>query len=141
MAGLKRLGYENRITQILDDDIMVSAVGQGALGIVCRTLDDSTRGFVAALDDHMTRIAVTAERGLLRALGGSCQVPIAGRARLDGETLTIKGLIASLDGKRVIVKELSGTAARAEQLGADLGQQLLDLGAGEILTEIAQSQS
>src|SRR5688572_4533067 len=96
VAGLKRLGYSDRITQILDDDVMVSAVGQGALGIVCRSEDHSTRGFLTALDDHATRIAITAERGLLRTLGGSCQVPVAGRARWSGNTLTIKGLIASL---------------------------------------------
>src|SRR2546425_2022715 len=86
-AGLKRLGFENRITQILDEDIMLSAVGQGALGIVCRTIDDATRNLLQVLDHSPTRIPVTAERGLLRALGGSCQVPIAGRASLTSEGL------------------------------------------------------
>src|SRR5438093_443609 len=83
-AGLKRLGHEARITQILDDDIMVSAVGQGALGIVCRSGDGATRAELQVLDHFETRTAVMAERGLLRALGGSCQVPVAGRAKLDG---------------------------------------------------------
>lgn len=138
VAGLKRLGHGARITQILDDDIMVSAVGQGALGIVCRTEDDATRGFLAILNHRATRTAVTAERGLLRALGGSCQVPVAGRAKLEEDELTIKGLIASLDGRRVISKEITGHADHAEELGADLGQHLLDMGAGEILAEIAQ---
>src|SRR5207247_1465941 len=80
VAGLKRLGHVERITQILDDDIMVSAVGQGALGIVCRSSDDTARQILQVLNHTPTRIAVTAERGLLRALGGSCQVPIAGKA-------------------------------------------------------------
>ena len=137
-AGLKRLGHEQRITQILDDDIMVSAVGQGALGIVCRSADNSTRFSLQALDHAPTRTAVTAERGLLRALGGSCQVPVAGRATLVGSRLTIKGLIASLDGARVISDELSGGADRPAELGLELGQKLLSMGAGEILAEIAQ---
>ncbi|HSU87398.1 MAG TPA: hydroxymethylbilane synthase [Terriglobia bacterium] len=137
-AGLKRLGHENRITQILDEDIMLSAVGQGALGIVCRTSDETTRNLLRVLDDSSTRIAVTAERGLLRALGGSCQVPVAGRANLTGGDLTIKGLIASLDGKRVIAHELRGPADRALELGLELGEKLLSMGAGEILAEIAQ---
>jgi hydroxymethylbilane synthase len=138
MAGLKRLGHERRITQILDDDVMLSAVGQGALGIVCRAADDSTRQILQVLDHPPTRIAVTAERGLLRALGGSCQVPIAGKAGLVGNQLNIKGLIASLDGNRVIAHERSGAADRASELGMELGANLLAMGAGEILAEIAQ---
>ena len=137
-AGLKRLGHEQRITQILDDDIMVSAVGQGALGIVCRSGDNETRSKLQVLDHSPTRTAVTAERGLLRALGGSCQVPVAGKAKLDGDRLTIKGLIASLDGKRVIADELTGAAGRPAELGLQLGQKLLSMGAGEILAEIAR---
>jgi hydroxymethylbilane synthase len=137
-AGLKRLGHENRITQFLEDDIMISAVGQGALGIVCRSDDAETRRQLAILDHPSTRTAVTAERGLLRALGGSCQVPIAGRARLEAGRLVIKGLIASLDGKRVIHEEISGTSGDPAALGMELGQKLLAMGAGEILAEIAQ---
>ena len=138
VAGLKRLGHEFRITQILDDDVMVSAVGQGALGIMCRAGDDSTRQVLQPLNDSPTRTAVTAERGLLRALGGSCQVPVAGRAKLANNTLTIKGLIASLDGVRVITDELTGSPEQAEQLGIELGQRMLSRGAGEILAEIVQ---
>ena len=138
VAGLKRLGHEQRITQILDDDIMISAVGQGALSIVCRSADASTRSLLQVLDDPDTRTAVTAERGLLRALGGSCQVPVAGKAKLHKDRLTIKGLIASLDGTRVIAQELSGPADRPHELGLQLGQRLLSMGAGEILAEIAQ---
>ena len=137
-AGLKRLGHEDRITQILEEDIMLSAVGQGALGIVCRTGDETTRNLLRVLDDSSTRIAVTAERGLLRALGGSCQVPIAGKASLAGGSLTIKGLIASLDGTRVIAHELRGAGDRAHELGIELGEKLLSMGAGEILAEIAR---
>ena len=138
VAGLKRLGHESRITQILDDDVMVSAAGQGALGIVCRTGDDATRRFLEALNHAPTHMAITAERGLLRALGGSCQVPVAARARLMGVGLTVKGLIASLDGRRVIEDEFTGSPERAGELGFELGQKLLAMGAGEILAEIAR---
>jgi hydroxymethylbilane synthase len=138
MAGLKRLGHEQRITQILDDDVMLSAVGQGALGIVCRTADESTRQTLQVLDHAPTRIAVTAERGLLQALGGSCQVPIAGKASLVRNQLNVKGLIASLDGTHVVGHEMSGVADRAFELGMELGAKLLAMGAGEILAEIAQ---
>lgn len=138
VAGLKRLGHGARITQILDDDVMVSAVGQGALGIVCRSADSATLQRLQPLDHSPTRIAVTAERGLLRALGGSCQVPVAGRATLTSGKLTIKGLIASLDGKRVITDELTGEPQRSEQIGIELGQRMLSKGAGEILAEIVQ---
>jgi hydroxymethylbilane synthase len=138
VAGLKRLGYEHRITQILDDDLMISAVGQGALGIVCRSGDASTRAVVQVLDHVPTRTAVAAERGLLRALGGSCQIPVAGKAILQGQQLSIKGLIASLDGKRVVADEASGPAEHPVELGLELGQRLLSMGAGEILAEIAQ---
>jgi hydroxymethylbilane synthase len=137
-AGLKRLGYEDRITQFLDEDVMISAVGQGALGIVCRATDDSTRNLVQVLDHSPSRTAVTAERGLLRALGGSCQIPVAGKANVQGQRLTIKGLIASLDGTRVIAEELSGSAERPTDLGLELGQKLLSMGAGEILAEISR---
>src|SRR5438128_9196792 len=122
VAGLKRLGHEAHITQTLEDDIMVPAVGQGALGIICRSRDDATRRFREVLDHMPTRTPVAAERGLLRALGGSCQVPVAGRANLTGGDLTIKGLIASLDGKRVIAHELRGPADRALELGLELGE-------------------
>ncbi len=136
-AGLKRLGYESRIVQILDDDIMISAVGQGALGIVCRGGDGATTALLGGLDHPETRTAITAERALLRCLGGSCQVPVAGRARVQGTELRIKGLIASLDGQRVISHEVSGPIDQAQALGLDLGQTLLGMGAGEILAEIA----
>src|SRR5262245_27468558 len=132
VAGLKRLGRQAQITQILDDDVMVSAVGQGALGIVCRSNDSATLTTLQALDHDATRIAVTAERGLLRTLGGSCQVPVAGRATLASGSLTVKGLIASLDGPRVIIEQLTGESHQAEQLGLELGPRMLSQAAGEI---------
>jgi hydroxymethylbilane synthase len=137
-AGLKRLGHETRITEFLEDNVMISAVGQGALGIVCRSTDNVTLHFLEVLNHEATRMAITAERGLLRALGGSCQVPIAGKATLQGDRLTIKGLVASLDGRRVISDEISGSNSRPVELGLQLGQKLLAMGAGDILAEIAK---
>lgn len=137
-AGLKRLVHAHRVTQFLEDDIMISAVGQGALAIVCRSGDGPTKSVLSGLDDPATRTVVMAERGLLRALGGSCQVPVAARAKLQSDLLTIKGLISSLDGTRVIEEEMSGPADRPAELGIELGNTMLAMGAGEILEEIAQ---
>jgi hydroxymethylbilane synthase len=138
VAGLQRLGHAQRITQILDDDVMISAVGQGALGIVCRSEDAPTRSLLQVLNDPATRTAVTAERGLLRALGGSCQIPVAGKARIQGQQLSIKGLVASLDGTRLIAHEISGPVEHPHELGLALGEKMIAMGAGEILAEIAQ---
>ena len=141
VSGLKRLGHENRITQILDDDLMVSAVGQGALGIVCRTGDSRTERLLSALDHADTRTAVTAERALLRTLGGSCQIPVACKARIRGDRIHLIGLVASLDGKRVLREELDGAISDAFQVGLDLGNRLLSAGAAEILAEITAHES
>lgn len=136
-AGLNRLGYSRQITQILDEDMMLSAVGQGALGIVCRSSDTATSDTLRVLDDPVTHAAVTAERGLLRALGGSCQIPVAGHAKVAGASITLKGLVASLDGSQVIRETVDGSADRPADLGLALGHKLLSMGAGEILAEIA----
>jgi hydroxymethylbilane synthase len=136
-AGLNRLGYSREITQILDEDMMLSAVGQGALGIVCRSSDTATSDTLRVLDDPVTHAAVTAERGLLRALGGSCQIPVAGHAKVAGASITLKGLVASLDGSQVIRETVDGSADRPADLGLALGHKLLSMGAGEILAEIA----
>jgi hydroxymethylbilane synthase len=137
-AGLKRLGHADRITQVLEDDTMLPAIGQGALGIVSRSQDARTMSYLSSLEDPATRIAVTAERALLRAVSGSCQVPVAGKAWMDGSRLVVKGLIASLDGLRVIDMQLEGSPQQAHQLGLEVGQALLDRGGREILDEIAQ---
>jgi len=136
-AGLNRLGYSREITQMLDEDMMLSAVGQGALGIVCRSSDTATSDTLRVLDDPVTHAAVTAERGLLRALGGSCQIPVAGHAKVAGASITLKGLVASLDGSQVIRETVDGSADRPADLGLALGHKLLSMGAGEILAEIA----
>lgn len=141
MAGLKRLGHEAAVTQILDEDFMLPAVGQGALGIACRDQDSTTKERLASLDHEPSRLAVTAERGLLAALEGSCKVPIAGHARLENGQIVLKGLVANLAGTVMLTDEVTGSAAKARELGLALGQELIRRGAGKILGEIGQDGS
>lgn len=135
-AGLTRLGLESRITARLDPGAMLPAVAQGAIGIECRIDDAGTRALVSPLDDAATRNALAAERSFARALGGSCQSPIAGLARIEGDRLTLQGLVAEPDGSRVLRESVSGACARAEQLGEELAQRLLRAGAGELLERL-----
>jgi hydroxymethylbilane synthase len=142
LAGLKRLGQEALVTQIIDDTLMLPAVGQGALGIACRSGDNAAREKLAPLDHLPTRLAVTAERGLLLVLEGSCKVPIAGHARLQDGRITLRGLVANLSGSVVIADQISGDAgdpSAARELGFKLGKLLVERGAGDILAEISQS--
>jgi hydroxymethylbilane synthase len=141
MAGLKRLGHEAVVTQILDENFMLPAVGQGALGIACREQDSTTKERLASLDHEPTRLAVTAERGLLAALEGSCKVPIAGHARLVNGQIVLKGLVANLAGTVMLTDEVTGSATKARELGLALGQELIRRGAGKILGEIGQDGS
>jgi hydroxymethylbilane synthase len=142
LAGLKRLGQENLVTQIIDEALMLPAVGQGALGIACRSGDSAVREKLAPLDHLPTRLAVAAERGLLAVLEGSCKVPIAGHGKLQEGRIALRGLVANLSGTIVIADEISGdagNAAAARELGLKLGKQLVARGAGNILAEISQS--
>jgi hydroxymethylbilane synthase len=134
-AGLRRLGWESRIAETLPPDLMCPAVGQGALGIETRDEGDAAR-ICAALDHASTRAAVTAERALLAALGGGCQVPIGAYGRVDGERLDLMAVVASPDGTSLIRREASGSAAHAAPIGQQLGAVLLDAGAREVLQAV-----
>jgi hydroxymethylbilane synthase len=138
LAGLRRLGRESVVSQVLDEALMLPAVGQGALGIACRSDDAATGDRLAPLDHAPSRIAVTAERGLLTALEGSCKVPIAGHARLQEGRVHLKGLVGNLSGTFVVTAEMTGDPDKARDLGIALGQELIRCGAGAILAEIAQ---
>jgi len=138
LAGLRRLGKESVVSQVLDPDVMLPAVGQGALGIACREDDDETKRRLASLDHEASRFAVTAERGLLAALEGSCKVPIAGHARLVDGKIVLRGLVANLSGTVVVTDEVSGATGNARELGLTLGQELIRRGAGDILAEISR---
>ncbi|MDY6881690.1 MAG: hydroxymethylbilane synthase [Desulfatiglans sp.] len=134
-AGLKRLGFENRITTILGDADVLPAVGQGALGLEVRSDDDRTIGLVETLNHGPTEIAVKAERAFLEELQGGCQVPIAGFALSSGEELRLQGMVADLEGDRLIRDEIRGSTREAEEIGVKLARKMLDSGANEILKE------
>ncbi len=136
VAGLKRLGFENRIRARLDPELSLPAVGQGVVCIECRANDVATHAFLAALEHSGTRICVRAERAFNAALEGGCQVPIGGYAELHGERLYLRGLVGDPDGSRVIRDEIEGPATQAEQLGAQLAEKLLARGARAILDKV-----
>jgi len=135
-AGLKRLGFDDRIQSHLDPGFSLPAIGQGAVGIECRIDDDFINELIAPLNHPATRTRVLAERAMNLRLEGGCQVPIAGYAELDGETLLIRGLVGRPDGTEMIRGEIAGRADEAEYLGTTLADDLLARGAGDILKEV-----
>ncbi len=132
-AGLRRLGLDAHATQVFAPEEMLPAVAQGALALEARADDAETLARLAPLDDGATRVRVDAERGLLRRLEGGCQVPIAGHAQVEGGTVTLRALVASVDGTRVIRGERTGPAGAAVAVGEALAEQLLSQGAAELL--------
>lgn len=135
-AGMIRLGWENRITQILPPDLLLPAVGQGALGIEIRVEDEALNSLVAPLHHDETASAVRGERALLRFLEGGCQVPIGTYGRIEGKTFFLDAMIGSLDGKRIVRGSINGDPKESERLGIELGQKLLAEGGKAILDEI-----
>lgn len=135
-AGVKRLGHEERITEKLPVDISLPAIGQGAVGIECRTDDEVTNRLLDNLDHYETSVCVRAERAFLKKLEGGCQVPIAAYARLIEGKLSIEGLVGSIDGKILLRETLSGGPEDPEKLGTELAEILLSKGAKEILDEV-----
>lgn len=139
-AGLTRLGLEARIGTLLDPGVSLPAVGQGVIGIECRSDDAAVREAVGVLNDSAAHAAVTAERAFARRLGGSCQSPIAAFAELDAEgRLTLRGLVAEPDGSKVIRDSAAGSAAQPEALGDRLAERVLAAGAGELLERLARA--
>lgn len=130
-AGLLRLGMKRTATHVLSIDASLPAIGQGILGVETRVNDEATNALVRRLDDPAARAAAEIERAFLRRLEGGCQVPIAGHARVRGDEVTFKGMVSSLDGRRVFEGTRAGKA-RAE-LGTELADELLAAGAKEIL--------
>jgi hydroxymethylbilane synthase len=134
-AGLKRLGWEKRITELLPAEIMCPAVGQGALAIETGH-QGAGREACAGLEDANTRAAVTAERGVLAALGGGCQVPIGAYAIAAEGHLQIQAVVIAPDGTEVVRGQADGAMAEAAHLGGALGAELLDRGARKILDAV-----
>jgi len=137
-AGVRRLGWEDRITEMLSPEISLPAIGQGAIGIETRADDGETNGLIAFFDHRETSLAVRAERGLLKRLEGGCQVPIAayGTIGRDGEEITLTGLVASIDGKTIIKDSMTGSVGDPEGLGVALAESLLGQGAWDILKDL-----
>ncbi|HYH68394.1 MAG TPA: hydroxymethylbilane synthase, partial [Urbifossiella sp.] len=133
-AGLVRLGLADRVTEVLDATWMLPAVGQGAIGLECRSDDADTIDAVLALTDADTFARVTAERAMLAALGGGCLVPIGTTSSIDGGTLTIRGMVLTPDGRRKVSATHAGPADAPLATGQELAAMLLAEGAGELLT-------
>ena len=137
VAGMKRLGFEDRITETIPPEIMLPAIGQGAVGIECRREDPEINALVARLDHKETSIAVRAERAFLLRLEGGCQVPIAAYARLmPYGKLRMDGLVGDPSGEKIIKDVIEGDPADAESLGVRLAVSLIRQGAGEILARV-----
>ncbi|MDU9050315.1 MAG: hydroxymethylbilane synthase [Candidatus Electrothrix sp. Rat3] len=140
-AGLNRLGMQRRITALFTPEQMLPAIGQGSLGIELRITDSELLEGMQFLHDQETATAVAAERAFLLRLEGGCQVPIGGFATVAGDTITLTGLIASLDGKTILKEHLSGMATDAEKIGVTLAETLLDRGGKAILDEVYANEN
>jgi len=139
-AGLERLGWQDRVSEILTQEIMVPAVGQGFLAIVTREDDSRTRSLVEALEDPRARVAAECERGFLAALGGGCQVPAGALAQCIDNQVVIEGIIASPDGIHVYRGNHQGRKASAAAIGKRLAVDLLDQGGDRIIARARAQQ-
>ena len=135
-AGLKRLGFESRIHQIIPSEISLHAVGQGALGIECKSDDKKVLEIINVLEDKPTSQRCLAERAFLRDLEGGCQVPIGVNSNIDNGLLYLTGMVASLDGERLIKDQVIGNINDPELVGIELAEKLKLQGADKILSEI-----
>ena len=135
-AGVKRLGLTEYVKEVISDELSLPAIGQGALGIECRIEDKEMNEILQFLNDEDTSLCVRAERAFLRVLEGGCQVPIGAYAKISDNKLIIKGLVGSLDGKKVIKETISGDKYDSEALGETLAKIILERGGKSILEEI-----
>ena len=138
-AGIKRMGWMDRVTEAIPYEICLPAIGQGAIGIEARRDDKETNEIIRFLHHPETASCVLAERALLKKLQGGCQVPIAAHGEIEQGQLRLEGLVASVFGDRVIRDRVSGPVIEAELLGVRLAERLLSAGADEILNEIYQT--
>ena len=132
-AGVHRLGLGNKVSQLVPFEIILPAVGQGAVAIEIRSDDSKTANAVKKLNHHPTHICITAERAFLRRLEGGCQVPIGAMAKISDDGLTLEGLVGSLDGTVIFRERATGDVNEAESLGTQLADALIEMGARELL--------
>jgi hydroxymethylbilane synthase len=135
-AGLLRMGFEERITSVLTPEQSLPSVGQGALGIECRTGDERVEQLLAPLLDQDTSLRVRTERAMNTRLNGGCQVPIAGYAELEGDTIRMRGLIGYPDGSALYRSEQRGPVSDPEALGVAVAEDLLAQGGGKVLSAL-----
>ncbi len=135
-AGVKRLGLSENVTEYIEPEISLPAIGQGALGIECRMDDREMNEMISFFNHSESRTCVTGERALLRKLEGGCQVPIACYGRINNGKLSLIGLVGSVDGSRIIKDSIEGAPSEAERLGVTLAERLLKQGADVILKEV-----
>ncbi len=140
-AGLKRLGYEHRIQELLDTGVSLPAMGQGAIGIETRVADKRVSDLIAPLNHEPTAIRITAERAMNARLEGGCQVPIGGYAELDHGVILLRGLVGRPDGSEIVRGDISGRPEEAEEIGYVLADDLLSRGAKQILKDVYGSGS
>jgi hydroxymethylbilane synthase len=135
-AGLDRLGWSNRISEVLSPEVCMPAVGQGALGVQARLKDAEIADALAPLDDFETRQSIVAERSLLGTLGGGCQVPLGAWARMERGELVLDAVVCSPDGSQHVRQRATAPADQARELGQRVAQLLIESGAREILEEV-----
>jgi hydroxymethylbilane synthase len=139
-AGMKRLGVEDRISAALPFEVCVPAPGQGIIAVEIRSDDADTRQIVSRLHDTVSGVALRAERALVEAVGGGCQLPLGGIAVETDDGLEMRAVVMSLDGRRVVRAHRRGTMTDPEGLGRQLGDELVAAGAAEILEEARRGQ-
>ncbi len=139
-AGIRRMGLENKITEYLDPDRILPAVGQGALCIEIRSDDSENLQLISGLDHNPTRLAVSGERAFLNRLEGGCQVPLAAYGQVIRDRFILSGLVAEVDGSKQIKDSLTGSPAECEGIGIALAERLLDRGAGQILNKLTSNR-
>ena len=139
-AGLKRVGLEAKVTEVLPADRFAPAAGQGAIALEVRTVDAALRTLLEAVEDASTRTTVTAERALLHELGGGCSLPVGAHCVLADGALRLRGQVTSLDGTLNVFVELDGPLSHPEALGRDVAESLLTNGGATILRDILSSR-
>ncbi len=137
-AGLKRLGLVHRITQLIPRTQVLPAIGQGALGLEVRSEDAKTRGLLGFLNHRETELTIRAERAFLEKMEGGCEVPMAAFCRIESNRLDLCGMVAELDGSRIIRDRMTGQLNSPEDLGVSLARRLLASGADRILAEMVK---
>ncbi|HUF05218.1 MAG TPA: hydroxymethylbilane synthase [Aridibacter sp.] len=135
-AGVHRLGLDDHITQIIPFEVMLPAVGQGAIAVEIRADDLETEALAMAINDEATFHCTSAERAFLRELEGGCQVPVAAHAVLENDEIRLDGMVGSFDGRENLRKSASGPWSDPDELGIELAREMIDLGAGDILQAV-----